>query len=787
MNLKQKKLYICIINDNFVSKYTHFKNSKKMKRPLYITWLCLFVFSAISASAKYTIDNGAIYRLTFNKVGKCGVAIGSLHSSQAPLQHMQNGNWDDLYWVMEKKGDNAYALRNHQTSQYITFDTIKTRVHYNLGLTDEIKGDSSLWRFDSYGDNLVLTSLADTSYKLTMWSGSLRVGAQKFSGTPSSFCYFMLYNRYDRHLVSDEERLKNVVNYFDYVRFDEVQPIYDNFSNQLLLPVKREYAGKKSFRLKLSLESGSNYSLYINNVRRRNGDWVGFSNYKAGSTVTLVARADTGKITETKMTITFMPVIEITGTDFKHDSYSPSTFRITDADFLYNNDSTYYSKMRYRGATSYSSGRDKKGYGVKLYAPNGEKLDRQIHGLRNDNFWVLDPMALDVGRVRNPSAFKIWQKIKRDKDCYYSDKEPNRQKSSRGFFAEVLLNGTYNGMYNVMEHSDRKQFKLKKFKETDSTKTVRGLLYKSKGWNLGVRMMYTTALPSYKNTSATWDGWAGKYPDPEDGEPFDWGPLWRAVQFVSLSKTEDFNKKIWTYFDRPVMIDFFLFVEFLYGYDNVRNNVYYMVYNAQKDSMLTYAPWDMDCDIGRGWGGSIGAAQSPEIDVDDYYLEYFGIYRRMVKEYPNFHNIMAERYAELRTYAFNPDTLLSIYNGNFDFYAQCGCDTREYNRWHGHSGLTPIFAEDRKYINDWIPRRIATLDKKYGFDATGVAAVKPAENFRVSPSPAGVYVHADEDMTLNIYDTAGRIVKRARISAGGTTIPLNSGIYIIGKQKYLVK
>lgn len=759
-----------------------------MKKRIYVASICFWVSVLVSIQAKYIIDDASVFRFAFNKVGKCGFGVGALHNSRSVLQHMQNGDWDDIYWKLERKADNIYTVRNFQTNRYVTFDALRTRIHYNVCLTDSLRGDSSLWRFDSYGDNLVLTSVADTAYKLTVWNGSYHVGADKYGGQPSPLCYFKLYDRRGRVLEREEIRRLNVANYFDYLRFDGIQPVYDKLNKVLILSVSPKYMQRRNYRLKVNLASSSKRFLFINSMKKNDGDLASFSTEDPKRKYRLVVRTDSGIAAESDMIITYMPVILITGYGFTRDKFTSSSFAINDPDYQNNNDSVYASVMRTRGATSYTSGRDKKGYAVKLKNRYGTGINRSMHGLRSDNYWVLDPMALDVGRVRNPSAFTIWQRISHDTECYYADKEPKRQKASRGFFAEVLLNGEYNGIYNVMEHSDRKQFKLKKFKETDSTEVVRGILYKSHGWNRGVQMIYGNhTQPSYSNTDAMWDGWQGEYPDVKDGEPFDWGPLWRAVRFVAFSNKADFNKHVWNYFDRPVMINFFLLVDFLYGYDNVRNNVYYMVYDATRDSMLTYAPWDMDCDIGRGWGGSVGPEQSPEINVDDYYVNYFGIYRRMLRDYKGFHEIMSQRYAVLRQYAFNVDSLLSIYNNTFEFYKKCGADKREYKRWKNHEGLKPIFEEDRAYINDWIPRRIATLDRKYNYDAAGIASAKAASPILVFPSPVGVYITSSVDATVNVYDVSGRLYKRVSVNSGGTTVSLPSGVYIVERKKYVVK
>ena len=122
-----------------------------------------------------------------------------------------------------------------------------------------------------------------------------------------------------------------------------------------------------------------------------------------------------------------------------------------------------------------------------------------------------------------------------------------------------------------------------------------------------------------------------------------------------------------------------------------------------------------------------------------------------------------------------------------EFYKKCGADKREYKRWKNHEGLKPIFEEDRAYINDWIPRRIATLDRKYNYDAAGIASAKAASPILVFPSPVGVYITSSVDATVNVYDVSGRLYKRVSVNSGGTTVSLPSGVYIVERKKYVVK
>ena len=66
----------------------------------------------------------------------------------------------------------------------------------------------------------------------------------------------------------------------------------------------------------------------------------------------------------------------------------------------------YKCKLRYRGASALKY--DKKSFAVKLFDENGEDFDAEIFGIRNENDWILDAMAIDRIRMRNRVCFDLW-------------------------------------------------------------------------------------------------------------------------------------------------------------------------------------------------------------------------------------------------------------------------------------------------------------------------------------------------------------------------------------------
>lgn len=81
--------------------------------------------------------------------------------------------------------------------------------------------------------------------------------------------------------------------------------------------------------------------------------------------------------------------------------------------------------------------------------------------------------------------------------CYYSDIEPKAVNGIEMEYADVFLNGSYNGIYGVGERVDNKQLKIKDFDGQ-----FRGELYKGISWGASTY----DQLPEYDNNSLTWGG-----------------------------------------------------------------------------------------------------------------------------------------------------------------------------------------------------------------------------------------------------------------------------------------
>ena len=135
-------------------------------------------------------------------------------------------------------------------------------------------------------------------------------------------------------------------------------------------------------------------------------------------------------------------------------------------------------KVRYRGSSALAYA--KKSFSVKLVDEAGEKLDANLFGIRSDNSWILDAMAIDRIRMRNRICFDIWNSINRTP---YPTSFGGRN-GTEGRFVELFINGQYHGLYCLTDKIDRKLLGLKKAKvSAEGEVRVRGILYKGVSWN----------------------------------------------------------------------------------------------------------------------------------------------------------------------------------------------------------------------------------------------------------------------------------------------------------------
>lgn len=402
------------------------------------------------------------------------------------------------------------------------------------------------------------------------------------------------------------------------------------------------------------------------------------------------------------------------------------------------------ANIKWRGGSTNTEEKHKRNYKIKFTE------DYSFFGLRKDNNWILDAGQADVFRLRNRIATELWNDF--STKPYYINQEPKTLYGVRGQVVEVYLNEEYVGIYCLTECMDRKQMKLKKF---DKDGTIHGTLWKSTGY--GSSLMYT--LPdSYDNSQPMMDVFEAKYPELDDLPETDYSTLWNAIHFVVNANDEDFRNNVSEYFDIPVILDYYLFINLLGAIDNTGKNMYWAVYDKQIDKKITPAVWDLDLTV-----GSSTLAQYNINFISPTYplLDPFWLITRLRKlNVDNFNQKIVERYTEPRKNFFSPTNLIYRYQNYYNLLILSGAAEREEKRWSGDSdvyGHEINFSNEIQYIINWINTRINFLDEQFNYhESTSIRNINSVCNNSVLFNLNGQRINKDKISKSTIYIKNGK-------------------------------
>lgn len=101
--------------------------------------------------------------------------------------------------------------------------------------------------------------------------------------------------------------------------------------------------------------------------------------------------------------------------------------------------------------------------------------------------------------------------------------------------------------------------------------------------------------------------------------------------------------------------------------------------------------------------------------------------------------------------------------------------------WHVQKGCADTYKAQPWWISTW--NIIDDLDP-----VVGIASIANDADMQVIPNGHSVDIISSSDKTINVYNIHGHIVNSVRVKAGQTTtIPLQSGVYVINRNKIVIK
>ncbi|WP_116127676.1 CotH kinase family protein [Lewinella sp. IMCC34183] len=391
-----------------------------------------------------------------------------------------------------------------------------------------------------------------------------------------------------------------------------------------------------------------------------------------------------------------------------------------------------------------------------------ESADLAFPGMREDDDWVLDAIYNEPSRVNAYVAHKLWLDLH---VLPHAAEEPEAKSGADVAFVELFLNGHYHGLYLLSEQVDRKQLKLKKYKDA-----VRGELYKSEDHTPATRFH---GVPGSSPEGDDWAGWEVKHPDEDE---VDWDKLRDIIRFVADSSDAVFMENAAMRFDLDNVVDYLLYVNGLFLTDNVTKNTFL----ARYDSLTPYffAPWDLDGGLGNAYDATRRESATGWITN--------GAFERLNNLSPdNFNDRLCDRYEELRAGLLDPDSLRARVNTAMDQLTTSGAYRREAGRW---PDLLNYSDEQRTFTNSFITDRMAYLDNYVCSITTPTVNVlaEAAEPLRVFPNPAHGHLQVtgadtDDGSPYTLYSAAGRLVGHGPLPRDGriTLQDLPGGLYFV--------
>lgn len=671
------------------------------------------------------IDLSKKYRIIPQTDERGSVCVGAKHGSQCIIYCLPESEelTEDCYWYVENH-DGKWAFRNAETGEYLTFTAAKDYTTYTRLLLSAEAVEKSLWSVGLYNGGLTFSyKESSVDYFINVSQDTNLVESSKDGGHSDN----SLFELCDADGVPVQvPTYTPFAQYVDSLRFDGKFVPYDGA--RFLFPIPESWDSASDYCPNVDFVAGDDAE-YTWKVQDANGDakdGLTFSSSQITSPFTLSLYRNDVEACSVSLVFTNHPVVEVNVEGANRETYCRGNIRVTDRKSGSVN-GVMMADFRHRGATT--AHYPKKSFNVKLVQPDGEDLDSAMLGIRPENSWILDAMAIDRIRMRNRLLFDLWNKF--SFTPYVTDY--NQRNGTKGYFVEVILNGEYNGLYCMSDKIDRKLLKLKKAKEgADGSVTVRGLLYKSNSWDHTSLKTSDLDMEQSMDTDE-WNKWELQVPDDYPSENA-WNPLLNLYEICSSK--ELFVKQFDTSFYRDNVIDFYVFTLAFNMTDNGNKNLFLSTPNIQTGARFMFTPWDLDATIGGYYDGRYYGGTYDELAVADARISQNNPFHvAWSTDIDNFRADMSARWFELRNGQLSPDSVNAIFEHYAVEHVAFNAWEREVERWTEGTPIVEDLNEEVKYLEDWYLRRCSVMDE-YFSEYSGIHSVGAGAK---SPTARGVY------------------------------------------------
>ena len=460
---------------------------------------------------------------------------------------------------------------------------------------------------------------------------------------------------------------------------------------------------------------------------------------------------------------------------------------------------TFSSKIGIELRGSSSQQFPKKPYGIELRDASGEQsVNAPLLGMPSESDWVLNATYNDKTLIREVLTYDL-----------------NRQLSSvytpRYRYCEMVLNGSYNGLYILFEKikRDKNRIDIANLKKTDvaGDDLTGGYIFKidkttgstSRTWTSPYRSVSGKTVPVQidrpkpEDLTETQFQYAKKYvTDFED-----------ALQSPQYQDSAVGYRR---YANENSFVDYLLLTEVCKNVDGYRLSAYFYKDKDSKGGKLVMGPiWDYNLTYGnanycngndyRGWAYDFG-----KYCPDDPFSIPFWWDRLLTDR--QFANNVRVKYQSLRKNVLETGRIQAYIDSVAANLAEAR--TRNFQRWpvigqyvwpNGYVGQT--YQQEIDYLKTWVGNRLSWLDAAVQPFGAEVLAVEPTDIFAVtvSPNPSAGDVTVQyqlaktTDVRLTLLSATGQTVQTVALpgqSAGkhtqtlsGRALPTAPGVYYL--------
>ena len=348
-----------------------------------------------------------------------------------------------------------------------------------------------------------------------------------------------------------------------------------------------------------------------------------------------------------------------------------------------------------------SSGMDKKPYKISLTNGAGEKMKVSLGGLRADDDWILNPLYTDQSRVREMTAYTLWDRV-----SAFSD---SPQASSRMRYVEVFLDHSYQGIYGLMEPVDGTQLGL----------APGDLLYKIDRWDR--EYPYIDLYEESEGKTEIYNDYGFpcveiRYPIAWDPSA-DWSPMQAFHEFSFRTKDPRSLTTAGLETDIDSVVTLSLYCAMTHAMDNNWKNSFLIAKQTDGGYQLFRTIWDLNYVFGdvfifepdekyTVFDPKTASGYTPCED-STYDFEAF------LQADLSLEGSLADKWAVWRKGGISADSICQDARAHMSRLTESGALAREMERWPQQKNCAEALDE----MEEWIRTRFAYLDKRYGWNA----------------------------------------------------------------------